>query len=274
MRSHTQKRHDESDKLVNLQLGLILTSRALYGESIALFGAIYERLEVILERNKAHSKLGKFYSLLPVIGRVNGFRKDVAFYLDCEFECFALDAKKGALSSLPKQSVINFFNESKPLPDALSEYLDRLEDLEKNDPIRLLAYVYHMYMAIFAGGFVIKKIVKKAMRLNSRTEDAEEDGVQAFCVKSAGETGSEAKSQKQVKQEIQRIMNDDIAPLLTEDDINRLLEESNEVFRRNNIVVASVKNTKTFERVLTKCKRFIVFPAVSIICAIVLYYFS
>ena len=32
-------------------------------------------------------------------------------------------------------------------------WIDRLDELEREDPVRLIAYIYHMCIAIFAGGY-------------------------------------------------------------------------------------------------------------------------
>ena len=151
MRSHTKKVHADSDRTVNLKLGLVLTSHRLYGESISLFGLIYERLEDILHRKKSHRHLGQFYALLPFLSRSDGFQKDISFYLS------ANELEELKRFRTKESKILN--------PPELADYLNRLDELEREDPVRLVAYVYHMYMAIFAGGFIIKNIVKKAMRL-------------------------------------------------------------------------------------------------------------
>jgi len=63
-----------------------------------------------------------------------------------------------------------------------AELSTRLDELEKDDPVLLLCYAYHMYMAIFAGGFQIRKMVTKAMGLTR----GEEAGVKIFCFDDLG----------------------------------------------------------------------------------------
>lgn len=164
MRTHTRTVHDKSDKAVNLKLGLVLTSRPLYGEAIALFAPIYRRIEKILSQQKSHSQLGKLQPFLPTLCRGAGFEADMQFYLN-EEQLAAIKARQ-----------------ARGEPPELAAYLARLDELEKNDPILLLAYAYHMYMAIFAGGFQIRRMVTKAMGLTR----GQEAGVQIFCFEDLG----------------------------------------------------------------------------------------
>lgn len=164
MRKGTRTVHDKSDRLVNLKLGLVLTSRALYGEAIALFAPIYERIETILERHSAHPHLGKLEPFLPTLRRAAGFEADLRFYLS------------------PEQLAAVKVRQARGEPPELAAYLARLDELEKDDPVLLLCYAYHMYMAIFAGGFQIRKMVTKAMGLTR----GEEAGVKIFCFDDLG----------------------------------------------------------------------------------------
>lgn len=241
MQSHTKEEHAESDRKINMQLALVLTSRRLYGESISLFGAIYERLETILEKNQKHPHLGKFHHLLPDMKRFDGFQKDAAYYLT------PIEGDK-KISDTPE----------------LSTYLDRLDELERDDPVRLIAYVYHMYMAIFAGGYLIKKIVKNAMVL---PRDSDE-GVHAFSTNSTKESNI-SRDGRQIRNEIKRIMNEVIAPTLSEREVDCILEESLDVFRRNNAVAASIQTTATFKSVSARCRNFVIIPALAVLLATV-----
>jgi len=258
MRSHTKNVHDESDRKVNLKLGLVLTSRRLYGESISLFSAIYERLEEILSRLKSHRHLGQFYALLPFLNRSDGFQKDISFYLSAS-ELEELKRFRTGESDLLLPKIVN--------PPELADYLNRLDELEREDPVRLVAYIYHMYMAIFAGGFIIKKVVKKAMRLH---EDSD-DGVLGLSTYKVDENG-QIMDGRRIRNELKRIVNEVIAPALTEEEMNGILEESLHVFRRNNAIVASVQGTASFESAVLRCKNFVVIPIAILLFAVISYH--
>jgi heme oxygenase len=164
MRKGTSTVHDKSDRLVNLKLGLVLTSRDLYGEAIALFAPIYQHIEDILYRQATHPQLGKLQPFLPTLRRSPGFEADLSFYLNPE-----------QLASLKAR-------QANGEPPELASYLARLDELEKDDPVLLLAYAYHMYMAIFAGGSQIRRMVTKSMGLTR----GQEAGVRIFCFDDLG----------------------------------------------------------------------------------------
>ena len=272
MRSATRSVHDKSDRLVNLKLALVLTSRRLYGESIALFAEIYDRLEVILERQKDHPQLGQFQELLPFLQRSEGFEADVSFYLTTE-QLEEMKSVRYGMNTCRKVDInidtdtdIDGDRKEKVVvnPPHLMEYLDRLDTLEREDPIRLVAYIYHMYMAIFAGGYIIQKLVKKSMRLQKDSDD----GVRAFCMNMNVNVNKTLTSDgnivpmngKQIRTEMKRIMNEVIAPSLNEDEIEGILDESHHVFRRNNDVVASVKDTAAFTSASDRCRNLVLIP--------------
>jgi len=56
-----------------------------------------------------------------------------------------------------------------PLTKAAGEYASRLEELEEEDPVLLLAHSYVRYLGDLSGGQVLRGVVGKALRL---TEDA------------------------------------------------------------------------------------------------------
>ena len=81
MRRASKDMHDTSDRLVNVKLGLVLTSPGLYGEALALFYPIFAKIEDIIELHKGHEQIGKIYPLLELMRRAPGFRKDMEYYL-------------------------------------------------------------------------------------------------------------------------------------------------------------------------------------------------
>ena len=204
MRQSTKKVHDHSTS--QLKLGLILTSKPLYAETLSLFGPIYASLEEALERYKDHEQLGQLYPLLPDIQRATGFQKDIEFYQ----------------------------HENHVRPPEVDDYVNYLKTLP---PAALLAYVYHMYMAIFAGGFIMKKIVAKSMKLSS------DEGVQAFCFEA---------DPKRVRDTLKEIINN---TSLTDEEEALLMEEGPNVFLRNDALMEAVKRGEAFQEADADCSR-------------------
>ena len=128
-----------------------------------------------------------------------------------------------------------------------ADYLDRLDTLERDDPVRLLAYAFHMNMAVFAGGYIIKRMVCKAMGL---PRDGDGEGVKAFTFDPPD------LDTKKFRVEFKRVLNEEV--LLSEDEIGRVLEESGRVFAANNALVATVKGTDAYSQASADCTRFVI----------------
>ena len=165
MRAGTKQVHDVSDRLVNLKLAFVLTDRRLYAEAIALFAPIYQKLEAAIARHKGHPQLRHLAPLLEDISRTPGFESDLHFHLGNAEEVSELKRRQAEGN-----------------PTELQRYLRHLDELEAEDPALLAAFVYHMYMAIFAGGFIIKKMVRRAMGL------AGDDGVRLLSFNATVDT--------------------------------------------------------------------------------------
>jgi heme oxygenase len=218
MRAGTREEHSQSDKLVNLKLALVLTSPALYGEALGLFLPVFEKMEAIILRKPEHPQIGKLAPMMDVLGRSPGFRADLAYYLTSErIEALAKEWKYG------EHSVV-------------SEYLSRLEKLEKDDPVLVLAHAYHLYGGVLAGGQIIARMVRKAMGLPKD----QDEGVEVFKVRD--ETSI---SNKGVFQKVKSIFNEELH--LSDETRTALIREGKEVFRLNNALVGTVKGTQAWQ---------------------------
>jgi len=73
---------------------------------------------------------------------------------------------------------------------------------------------------------------------------------------------------KEIRTEMKRIVDEVIAPSLDEKDIKGILDESYDVFRRNNAVVSSVKSTPAFHMAFVRCRNLLLIPAIAIVAGI------
>lgn len=216
MRKSSRQVHDKSDKLVNWKLSLVLTSRPLYGEALALFAPIYSRIEANLDKHTDHPQLGKIVQhYLPVLRRAGAMEADMGFYLSAEqMEDIRTRQAQGQ-------------------PPELSAYLARLDEVCQKDPVLLLAYAYHMYLALFAGGAQISKLVSKVFGVKDGK------GVQTFCF-----PGLDGSKKTSFRIDFKAHINNEIS--VSEEEVNRLLEEGTRVFAQNNAVVATIQGSRTF----------------------------
>ncbi|CAB9497735.1 Heme oxygenase 2 [Seminavis robusta] len=219
MRAATKSDHDKSDKLVNLKLALVLTSPALYGEALGLFLPVFETMESIIDRNSKHPQIGKLHPMMDILRRTPGFRSDLEYYLPGDRRQELEKAWKNGENAVIK------------------EYVEHLEKLEKEDPVRVLAYAYHLNGGVLAGGQIISRMVRKAMGLPNN----QEEGVMVFKVKDEA-----SMSNKGVFQKVKSIFNEELE--LSAESKQALIQEGKEVFRLNNALVSTVKGTQAWDQ--------------------------
>jgi heme oxygenase len=225
MRERTNDMHETSDKLVNFKLAMVLTSKPLYAEAVSLFWPIYRELETLMERHKDHPQLKLLYPLLPTLRRAKLFEKDMTSLLQSQEKADLLKDRR----------IHRGDNGEEFSPPELQAYIDHLRQLSDEDPSLLIPYIYSMYGAIMAGGSIIKRMVKVAFSLKTN------DGVQMLVMSMEGSGYKNiAEFRKDMKQQLDEKMN------LTKDQEERILCEGPEVFKRNNALVATVKDTKVF----------------------------
>jgi len=242
MREASKDVHDASDRLVNMKLGLVLTSPDLYGEALSLFYPIFAKIEDIIEVHKEHEQIGKVHPLLDLIRRAPRFQKDMEFYLTSD--------RRKELEQMVQSG-------ENPV---MEEYLQHLDRISKEEPVLILAYIYHEYAGILAGGQIIKKIVQKALGLSKESDD----GVQCFCM------SDKTIAPKIVMARIKKILNEDIA--LAEGQRQRVVDEGVEVFRRNNALVNTIHTTSAWAEASQACLKRIVIPLVGIAVFSVVYF--
>ena len=222
MRTATISDHEKSNQLVNLKLALVVTSPPLYGEAVWLFVPIFAKMEQILKESK-HPELMKFQPLLNALCREPGLRKDVAYYLTSD--------RQQELEQVASQ-----YQHSK---NAWTEYLNRLDWIQANDPILMIAYVYHSYSGILAGGRILKRIVKKAMGLKKDRDD----GVETFSLQDM--------NSKQMLTKLKHIINEEI--YITEEEEIRVINEGRELFRLNDQLVNTIQATPAWKKASKQC---------------------
>jgi heme oxygenase len=226
MRERTNDVHETSDKLVNFKLAMVLTSKPLYAEAISLFWPIYRELETLMEHHKEHPQLNLLSPLLPTLRRAELFEKDVVSLLQSQEKADLLRDRRIHKDDNGKE----YFS-----PPELQAYIDHLRQLSDEEPFLLIPYIYSMYGAIMAGGSIIKRMVKVAFSLKTN------DGVEMLVMSMEGSSYKNiAEFRKDMRRRLDEKMN------LTKDQEERILCEAPAVFKRNNALVATVKDTTVF----------------------------
>ncbi|XP_038218026.1 heme oxygenase [Zerene cesonia] len=201
MRKATRKIHSVSDALVNAKFAISLRDEKVWGGGLFVFYHIF----AFLEDAKKRLNMADFDKLFvhKILFRKHAFEEDLAHYLGSDW------------CRLPKSA-------------ALENYLEHLQNLEKENPQLLMAYVYHLYLGLLSGGQILSKKRNMFGDKNAPT-DTYTDKVTDF-------TGVDI---AQLKNDFRAAM-DEIADHMTEEEQQAFIEESNQVFLMNNLIVNSV----------------------------------
>ncbi|GLD97076.1 hypothetical protein PINS_up005759 [Pythium insidiosum] len=219
MRAVTRKSHDISNNLINLKLVVALTNKELYGRALLLFYYVFAQMETSLRAAKNDEALKGLQEILPDFERADAFAKDLAFYLGDDW------STKYSPTSAAK------------------DYVNRIKEVEKQNPELLLAYFYHMYTALLAGGQMVKKMVKRSFDLK------ESAGLEVFEF-----TKNRLAIRTTIKDRIDSVPIDDIKRKL-------IMDESLRIFEMNNQIVRSLEGTGR-QFVLWVCKWLVAFSLV------------
>lgn len=160
--------------------------------------------------------------------RTEAFKQDLDFYLGSDW----------TKDYNPRESVI--------------KYLLHLMQLEKDNPILLMAYIYHLYMGLLSGGQILNKkrlIVKNVMPFSN-------DKIGGEAVTNFGD-----RSIASIKRQIVTLTNE-IAANLDDETKHHLLEESKQVFILNNIIIKTVQGTT--QVLIKKCVLVFIFVLIMV----------
>ncbi|RQM17925.1 hypothetical protein DD237_002653 [Peronospora effusa] len=231
MRAATREIHSISDKLVNLKLVVALMDKKLYGRALLLFYYVYVQLELIMKTHKNHAAFSGLYKIIDEIARADNIAKDLEFYLGEEWNTKyqPTQATQDYVKYVNSQNMTVFVS-SNWLCFFFSFALELCEKvfvlLKLQNPTLVLPYCYHMYMAMLAGGVMIKKMVKRSFT------PPEGQGLNCF----AFNVDSNKALRHTIKDAINAVPHDEETKKL-------LLAESVTCFKLNNQIVQSLDGT-------------------------------
>merc|ERR1712129_264169 len=198
MRDATKAIHDTSDKLVNLKLGLSMSNDMVWANGLLVFAKVFFQLEKSLDEYPALADLD-----------VEGMRRSEALEEDLD----------------------HFFGESwrtKEEPEALVKYIDHLKHIaEEDEPLLLVAYIYHLYMGLLSGGQILSK---------KRQFFGSDDGK----VKGTAVTTFEGETPGGLKKKLRAAANA-LGQELDADLQERIIQEGSKVFKLNNSIIYTIE---------------------------------
>jgi heme oxygenase len=181
-------------------LGVALSDNGVWANGLLVFSKVFFQLEKCLDKYPSLSDL-KIDSLV----RTKAFEEDLDFYFGPSWR-------------------------TKPDSDALTKYLAHLERIiEEDDPLLLVAYVYHLYMGLLSGGQILAK--KKSLFGGATADGDQGNAVTTF---QGGETAGSLKKQ------LRSALND-LGPELDTNLQERIIQEGVNVFKLNNTIIETVE---------------------------------
>ncbi|CAH2058171.1 unnamed protein product, partial [Iphiclides podalirius] len=189
MRKATRKIHSVSDALVNAKFAISLRDEEVWGGGLFVFYHIFSFLEDAKGRLNIPD-LNKLF-VNKILYRKQAFEEDLTHYLGENWQSTAKSP-------------------------ALENYLEHLQNIEKEQPMLLLVYVYHLYLGLLSGGQILAK---------KRKMFGERNGLQDIYVDKVTDFGDVDLCQ--LKQEFRNAINE-IAERMTADEKDAFIDESNQ----------------------------------------------
>lgn len=246
----TRSLHNVVDKMLTLRLTYALRDARIYRQGLACFYFVFAAIEKSL-----YSRLdvGDEWSLLlksiwrEEISRTEKFRKDLVFFYDGEKEF------------QPK------------LPEQI-EFVEHIQSATSNKPYLLLAYMHVMYLALFAGGRMMRSSIAKAIGLFPKKDtmtygDVIKSGVNAFTF----DVPDEDVLRVEYKREYELLTRNN----LTEEQKLEIIEESKYIFEQNAKCIASIERYNRQRIVLKWSYRLLkkgYYTAIVLVFAIIIFY--
>lgn len=207
-----------------------MSDEKVWAEGLLVFYEIFKFLEDSLERlapKNTHFK--KMHAVISEISRTSAFQQDLEYYYGSNYL------------------------KSYTIRPSVGDYLKHLTTLEEREPLRILAYVYHLYMGLLSGGQILKRKRELRKKLKRRfdqilgwfwpgSSSSSVPGVSSKLGNAVTTFALDGRTINDIKKDIAWTMND-IAGDLSKDEKESLISESMIVFQRNNDIVGSIQRT-------------------------------
>lgn len=145
--AETKKQHDTVNKLLTLKLVLALRDAKIYRQGLQSFYHLFDAIERAVYYQFDHNPEGEYTPMLkqvwkPEMARSKKAYQDLMFYYNGREDKFV-----------------------KPKMSEQIKFSQHIDELAREKPYLLLAYLHVMYLALFAGGRIMRSSVSKATGL-------------------------------------------------------------------------------------------------------------
>lgn len=217
---NTRHEHDAVNKTVTLKFAIALRDGRIYRQGIQAFYHVFKNVEILIDQElnqTPRSKTGELLNLFwdERISRTNALTKDLLYF-------YNNDPKK-------------FEN---PIREEQIDFVEHIYKVHKEKPHVLLAYCHVMYLALFAGGRVMKSSIAKSAGLfpqvdGQTTEEVSKYGTNLYQF--------DVEDDQVLRQSYKREFELATRQGLTEEEKLDIIEEAKEIYRRNASMVRGIE---------------------------------
>lgn len=217
---NTRQEHNAIDRQMTIKFALALRDARIYRQGIQAFYHVFKTVEQLIDeelarepRTKTGEVLAQFWR--PEFARTGPMQKDLLFFYNNDPSKFET-----------------------PIRDEQIAFAKHIRDAYAQKPHILLAYCHVMYLALFAGGRIMRSAVTKATGIfpqvdGKTTEEVSKLGTHFFKFN--------VEDEEVLRLEYKKAYELATRNALTEEEKIDIIEEAKEIFRRNGIVVSEIE---------------------------------
>ncbi|KNC98385.1 uncharacterized protein SPPG_06091 [Spizellomyces punctatus DAOM BR117] len=204
---HTRKVHSQNHWISNIKLLICLLDHQLYARLVRQFYELYKTVEDEVTRHiEAGDEAGLLLKQVAMreIFREEAFREDARYWCGPDWRDW---------------------KESGPM----KKYKAHVKELSEKEPVVLLAYLYTMYLGLFAGGQLVRRKLAKKLGFAPSSCSGGSEGLSIFTFSNP-------------IFELKRAYHQRFDALeLSEDVTQRILDEAQLVFAKNLVIIADLE---------------------------------
>ena len=217
---NTRKEHDVVDKTVSLKFAVALRDGKIYRQGIQGFYHVFKTIEILINQElqqKPRSKTGDLLASFwdEKISRTEPLTRDLLYFYDNDPKKFEA-----------------------PIREEQIDFVNHIYKVHQEKPHVLLAYCHVMYLALFAGGKVLRSSLAKATGLfpqvdGQTTEQVSLYGTNLFQF--------DVEDDQVLRQSYKREYELATRNALTEQEKLDIIEEAKEIYRRNAEMIRGIE---------------------------------
>ena len=230
---HTRDAHNKINAYMSVRLAFALKHGFVYRQGILAFYYIFQAVEQELDRLMLHPQTEKEQQMQNVLKQVwmEDFRRTDKIFQDLTM----LYAPE-----YPSEAGLRLFVENNQLPPVLGQFVDSIHQTVRNEPCTILAYCHVLYLALFAGGKVMRSNIYRHTGLFPKfkhltPKQLVQRGTNFFTFSEEG-AETETKLRWRYKEGYELATREE----LTEEQKQAIIKTSSEIFQWNMVTIAEI----------------------------------